>query len=297
MRRILFLFALIVSCSAFAQEVKVTGNFLSDSVRIGEPVPYGVGVRYPSNYFILFADSLNDFSPFEYERKTWFPTVTQNGISYDSAVYWLSSFEIDSVQYLSVPVLQIRDKDSLYFRPAADSIFFSSRVASLPDSVTVATLPLKEDTLYRKVSKLFNYPFFLSFTGVTIILLIVSWFVFGKRIRKWWKRRKLIRAFSAFESAFVQMIEKLKEQGGIREAEGALIIWKRYLEDLEGIPYTRYTTREIASIERHQSIREALSAIDKRIYGGYGGDGVNEYYTLKNFSEDRFIQKIEELKR
>jgi hypothetical protein len=93
------------------------------------------------------------------------------------------------------------------------------------------------------------------------------------------------------------MIEKLKEQGGIREAEGALIIWKRYLEDLEGIPYTRYTTREIASIERHQSIREALSAIDKRIYGGYGGDGVNEYYTLKNFSEDRFIQKIEELKR
>ncbi|MFZ9981550.1 MAG: hypothetical protein ACO3FI_05920 [Cyclobacteriaceae bacterium] len=297
MKRILFLSALIVSVSGFAQEIKVTGKFLGDSVRIGEPVPYAVGVRYPSNYFILFADSLNDFSPFEYERKTWFPTITKNGISYDSAIYWLSSFEIDSIQYLSVPVLQIRDKDSLYFRSATDSIFFSSRVSSVPDSVAVTALPLKEDTLYRKVSKLFNYPFFLAFAGVTIVLLIVMWFVFGKRLTKWWKRRKLTKAFSAFESAFLQTIEKIKEHGGIREAESALIIWKRYLEELEGIPYTRYTTREIASIERHHSIREALSSIDKRIYGGYRGDSVNEYYTLKNFSEDRFIQKIEELKR
>jgi hypothetical protein len=297
MRRVLFLLLVIVSFPSFTQDVKITGKFLSDSVRIGEAVPFAIGVKYPSNYFILFPDSLHDFSPFEYERRTWFPTETKNGISSDSAVYWLSSFEIDSVQYLSVAVLQLRDKDSLYFRSMPDSIFFSSRAPAVADSVTIAALPLKEDTLYRKVTSLFNYPFFMAFSTGMIIVLMAVWFVFGKRIMKWWKRRKLMKAFRVFEVTFTQLVENIKSTGGIREAENALIVWKRYLEELEGIPYTRYTTKEIAAIEKHQSIREALRSIDTLIYGGYGGEQVTAYYTLKNFSEDRFIQKLEELKQ
>lgn len=297
MRKVLLFAVMIFSFPAFTQAVKVSGKFLSDSIRIGEPVPYAVGVHYPSNYFILFPDSLHDFSPFEYERKTWFPTETKNGVSSDSAIYWLSSFEIDSIQYLSVPVLQLRDKDSLYFRSTPDSIFFSSRAPAVADSVTIAALPLKEDTLYRKVSSLFNYPFFMAFLSGMMIVLMAVWFVFGKRIMKWWKRRKLMKAFRAFEANFTQLVENIKSTGGIREAENALTVWKRYLEDLEGIPYTRYTTKEIAAIEKHQSIREALRSIDTLIYGGYGGEQVTAYYTLKNFSEDRFIQKLEELKQ
>ena len=296
MRRLLTIAGLLIVTLTFAQEVKVSGKFLTDSIRIGEPVPYALSARYPSNLFILFPDSLDEFKPFEYHHKNYFPTETNNGISRDSAIYWVSSFEIDSIQYLSLAVMQLSDGDSLYFRAISDSIFLSAQVSALPDTLAANQLPVKTDTVYRVVAQVFNYPAFLIGLGIVIVVGIVVWIVFGERIRKWWRRRLLTRSFQAFEKNFQDIVDQLKNDGGRAEAEKAIRIWKGYLEELERVPYTSYTTKEILSLEHHTDIREALQSIDQKIYGGRPVGDVNDYFSLKNFSQDRYFKKLEELK-
>lgn len=297
MKFYLIILSALISLRTPGQEIVVRGKFVSDSIRIGEPVPYILTASYPSSYQVLFPDSLFDLKPFEYDRRNYFPTVTTNGVSYDSAVYWVSSFEIDHLQYLSIPILQLINGDSVIFRPEVDSVFLSSNTKSVADSLSNGQLPLKTDTAYQAVNFLFNYPALMIGFGIFIVLLITVWLIFGKRIRQWWSRRQLMKSFQDFDHAFQQVLDRIREHGEIKEAEQAIRIWKKYLENLEGIPYTRFTTKEIVSLEQHQSIQEALRSIDRRIYGRVPSKEVNEYFTLKTFSEDQYIKKLEELKK
>lgn len=297
MKFYLIILSALISFRATGQEIVVKGKFVGDSIRIGEPVPYILTASYPSSYQVLFPDSLFDLKPFEYDRRNYFPTVTTNGVSYDSAVYWVSSFEIDQVQYLSIPILQLINGDSLFFRPEVDSVFLSSSTKSVEDSISNKQLPLKTDTTYQAVNFLFNYPALILGVGIFVLVLIAVWLIFGKRIRQWWSRRRLMKSFQDFEQTFQQLLERIRERGEISEAEQAIRVWKKYLENLEGIPYTRFTTKEIVSLEQHQSIQEALRSIDRRIYGRVPSKEVNEYFTLKSFSEDQYLKKLEELKK
>jgi hypothetical protein len=86
-----------------AQTIDTKGGFLSDSLKIGEETAFYLSSRYPSEFTVLFPDSTYSFAPFEYSRKVYFPTRTKNGQSVDSTVYYLSTFEIDSIQTLSLP--------------------------------------------------------------------------------------------------------------------------------------------------------------------------------------------------
>lgn len=297
MRTLLIIAAVSLYVLGFSQDVKVSGRFLGDSVRIGEPIPYALSVRYPSRLQILFPDSLHEFKPFEYERRNYFPTITANGISFDSAIYWVSSFEIDSIQFLSIPVLQLSGGDSIIHQSEMDSVFLSSSTRSVPKNIPPAELPLKSDTIYRTVLMVFNYPALFIGIIVTTVILVLVWAIFGKQIRQWWKRRKLVKGYQEFELAFQQLLDKIRDGGGIMEAEQAIRVWKKYLENLKGIPYTKFTTREIVGLEQHQDISDALRSIDRRIYGQKPSEEVNEYYTLKSFSEDQYLKKLEELKR
>lgn len=294
-RNYLWLICLITSLAS-AQEIRVQGKFLRDSIRIGEPVPYVLSAHYPSHWAVLFPDSLTDFKPFEYHRRNYVPTVTSGGISIDSAIYWVTSFEIDSIQYLSLPVLQLSGSDSIFHKSITDSVFLVAQVKSLPDSIPPANLPLQIDTNYRAVMSLFNYPAFLIGSGIFIVSVILMWVMFGTRIRKWWARRKLTKGFQNFEAAYQKIIEQLKETGGRKEAEQAIRIWKGYLEELEGLPYTKYTSREIYALEQHQEIRDSLMAIDRMIYGSRPSPELKEYYILKSFSEDCYYRKLEKYK-
>ena len=297
MKAYLTIVIILFNLYSYSQEVKVRGKFLEDSVKIGNPVAYSLSASYPSKLQVLFPDSLNNFKPFEYDRRNYFPTITKNGLSYDSAVYWVSSFEIDRIQYLSIPVLQLSEGDTLFYRPLIDSVFLALSSKAVPENIPPAELPLKSDTAYRTVDLLFNYPAFITAIGITVAMLIAVWIIFGKRIRQWWQRRKLMKGFKEFEESFQQIIENIRKSGGIKEAEEAIRLWKRYLEDLADIPYTKYTTREIAALEKHEEIREALQDIDRRIYGRKKSDQVAEYYTLKSFSEDQYLKKLEELNK
>ena len=79
----------LVMPPAVAQEsTSVHGRFESDSVSIGEEVPYTLAARYSRNQQVLFPDSSFSFAPFEFSRKKYYTTKTSGTTSYDSVVYF-----------------------------------------------------------------------------------------------------------------------------------------------------------------------------------------------------------------
>src|SRR6476620_2116997 len=81
--------AYLIFCVAFfgfafqlhAQEVKVNGGFLSDSLKIGEKTAFYLAAHYPSTQTVVFPDSTFRYFPFEWTDKKYFPTKSKNGTS------------------------------------------------------------------------------------------------------------------------------------------------------------------------------------------------------------------------
>ena len=126
------LFASVISV---AQDIAPLSSFQKDTIAIGETVPFSVSIAYPMEYDIIFPDSLYDFSPFELENKEYFLTKSDSVNSYDSIVFYLSTFEIDTIQYLQVPVYLVNEFDSTQLTTALDSIILRDVVTEIPDSV------------------------------------------------------------------------------------------------------------------------------------------------------------------
>lgn len=278
-----------------AQEVRVQGGFLSDSLGIGDEGAYYLTARYASDLNILFPDSTYDFTPFEYVRKVYFPTRTTNGESYDSALYYLSTFEIDRVQSLSLPVFQFREMDTVTHRSPRDSVRLIELVKLLPDTLAVQNLPLKTNTAYQLVPLLFNYPLLLAVLAGLLVLALIGWLVFGKRIRKHYRIRRLEKSYQKFAEAFTRELEQLRRSFSPAHAENALVEWKRYMEQLEARPYTKLTTRETLRMENNDALGANLHTIDGAIYG-HNTTVVEPLEGLRDFAHRRFAKKLEELK-
>jgi hypothetical protein len=130
----------------------VRGGFFKDSLRVGDQTGFFLAAEYPTNLNILFPDSTFSFSPFEYESKKYFPTRTTAGRSYDSVIYYVSTFEVDPIQTLSLPVFQFNRMDCTVYQTPRDTILLTELVKDLPDTVTVKNLPLKVNVAVRGCS-------------------------------------------------------------------------------------------------------------------------------------------------
>lgn len=286
--------ALLSAVAVFSQEIKVSGGFVKDSIAIGEPVAYYLSAAYPQTLTVLFPDSVFNFAPFEYSRKAFYPTATSNGISRDSVIYYLSTFEIDKVQYLSLPVFVTTARDCTSFAPIADSIHLIELVTSPPDSLQAKDLPLKTNTLYERVFSDFNYIITVIAIGVLLILAVVGWFVFGKRIIKYFKLKRLKKSHFNFLQNFGNNFQQLNTLFSPEKAEAVISLWKKYLEQLEQLPYTKLTTKETIQMIPNEKLGASLQLIDRAIYGNH--TSVNESLEeLRRFADERFFKKLEEL--
>ena len=286
----------LVAAGLFAQDVQVNGSFISDSVRIGDPVPFALSVRYPEGSNILLPDSTGDFGRFEYRYRKWFPTRTMNGISLDSAIYWVATFELDSIQMLSLQAMELTDSDTLTYRSEEDTILLSEVTGEVPATIPPKDLPVKSNTGYWNVRTLFNYPLWSIAGGILVVLLIAAWIIFGAAIRRYFKRRKLSAGFSRFAERFTGLLEELKQRTDPEKAEALLRLWKEYMEQLEERPYRKLTSREIQQIVDQDRVTASLSVADRLIYGGIRPSTCDAFYDLKSFSEDRFNQRLEALR-
>lgn len=287
---------ILIQINAFAQEIKVTSGFVKDSVALGEPVSYYLTARYPERVMTLFPDSTFKFSPFEFNSKQFFPTKTVNGISYDSAVYTLSTFEIDPTQYLSLPVYVTTARDCTAFESTRDSIFLIEQI-KIPagDTLAIKNLELKSNTLYERVRMQFNTVILMIVLGVLLVAAIIVWIIFGKKIIRHFRIQRLEKQFKKFIAVFTEQIEDATKTFSREKTERALSTWKKYQEQLERKPYTKLTTREIVRMDQDKALEESLSAVDKSIYGNQPV-AAEPLQTLKVIAEQRFVKKIEQLR-
>jgi hypothetical protein len=290
------LIVVLFSGTAFAQDsTRVKGYFLTDSLSIGESVPYVLTAQYPKSKQVLFPDSLYSFTPFEISRKRFFPTITNDDTSYDSAVYMLTTFEIDSIQQLRLPVFVVQEKDCLAVYTPLDHVSLRHQVAAMPDSVSVDKLPLKVNTAYQKVKWILNYPLALIAIGSLLVIMIVVWLIFGKRIRKHFALKRLNKGYQQFLDRFNGALARLNSQFSQRTAEETLIIWKDYMEGLEKYPYMKLTSREIVRLVGDTKLEHALKSVDRTIYGG-ANSSLEPFQFLQAYSHERFLKKEEEVR-
>ena len=281
---------------AQGQEVNVKGRFLMDSIKIGEQIPYSLTARYPSSLNLVFPDSTFSFAPFEILKKTYFPTRSKNNVSYDSAVYFLTTFEIDSVQTLSLPIFSIHAKDCTTFFASADTIFLKQLIKAVPDSIAAQELPLKTNTTYQNVKWLLNYWLIIIGIGVLLISAITIWVIFGKRIKKYFMLRKLQRKHNSFLQRFSKSSEQLRSGFTVKHAENVLVIWKGYMEELMAQPFSTATSKEILQREKDETLGRALQSVDRMIYKANDSYSEEAIASLNQYAQQRFMNKVEEIK-
>ena len=275
-----------------AQQISPFGIFKSDSVKIGNELHYSLSVKYPLDWHIIFPDSTYDFSPFEYYDKQYFPTRVDSLYAYDSAVYTLSTFEIDLVQRLQLPIYLLNGKDSTEIFSQQDSVFLQEMITVMPDSLT-----LRENVNFKAVTYEFNYPYFMIGLLVLLILSIGTFLIFGKGIQSKIKQYRLRKSYEKFSLAFDRGVNKIRQNENNTEIiENILVVWKQYMEQLENRPFTKYTSKEIVSLGFESDLKSVLHTIDRALYGSIGDEQMHKNFEmLEDFTLERYQHKLKEV--
>ncbi len=289
---IFFLFGALLLAKTTKAQVAVKGAFVQDSLVIGDKVFFYLTARYPQNKVILFPDSTWQYAPYEYIAKRYFSTETKDSVSYDSAIYELTSFEIDSAQLLRLPVFQINPFDTTFYYSDTDTLHLKELVTQpLPDTLQAQNLPLKTNTDYQPVHWLFNYPVLLIVCGVLLPVAAIGWLVFGEKIRKKYRVKKLLKAHQEFLQQFTAIELTLQQQFSNKLAEQAASKWKYYLENLDTNPYTKFTVKELSKLIPNNDLIAALKKLDAAVYGN-NVDLHDSLTFLKSYAEDVFRKKL-----
>jgi hypothetical protein len=241
------------------------GKFLTDSVKIGLPVKYAISYRHKASVDVFFPDSTFNYAPFELLNREYYPTVTDANGSVDSVVYTLTTFEVNRVQKLSLPVFVRSKQDCTRVFSPMDSVYLNPILKGKIDR----TLALKEDTQTIRLSQQANYPLiFLIFLGLSVLAGIIFW-LFGKPIRRQIKLFQFRRRYEEYHRLF-QRLSKASEdrKRRVNNVEKAVVLWKIYIERLEEKPFTTFTTKEILDNLKDDRLSDALREIDGTIYGG-----------------------------
>jgi len=278
--------------SLMAQKNTIKGKFLTPSVKVGESISYSLVMKHSTDLEVRFPDATDStfYIPFEFVEKIYFPTFTDaNGVSTDSAVYRLTTFETDATQYLSLPAYVLKNGDTTLMRANLDSIAIKPILVTTPD-----TLKIISNTNYQAVGQGLNYPYVLIGIGGVLVLALVLYFIFGDRIRKAYTLRRLQRNYEKFSSQFERYLRGLLDD---KTTEKSLGTWKFYLESIQDIPYTTFTSKEIEEKIQNKDLTNSLKNLDKAIYGNMIDEATKQSLVfLQQYAQNAYQLKIEEVR-
>jgi hypothetical protein len=281
--------------SAVTQQLnhlKPQGFFLEDSIEIGLPVHYILSLSHPAQMQLVFPDSSFKFSSFTLLEKQYFDTKTIDNQSVDSVVYKLTTFEIDKIQKLQLPIYVVFGKDCTAVYAQADSVFFRELVKG-----NVQNIQMKTTTQLQSLNDKFNYPYLI--TGVVLFLLVVFiiWGLLGKRILKAYHLFQFRTRHAIFIKDFSRLTNRITERKSEQDIEKAVSLWKKHLENIENQPFSSYTSKEIIQTIPDETLANSLKSIDRAVYGKEVSREIgNALNVLKNFSVFRFAKKLEQLR-
>ncbi len=286
---IIFFFSVNV---CLAQTIVPKGSFLEGQTKIGEPVYYSLTVRYEKNLNILYPDSTFRFGTFDYYSRSYFKTKSDETNSFDSVVYQLATFELDTIQYLQLPIFIIDNDDSMAVYSSTDSILLVPTITALPENPE-----LKSNTNLVEINSQFNYPYLLIGMGILAIISLVIILFFGKQLTKAWKIYRMGKTHKKFIAQFFNLMRDTSSNNPSNKPEHVLAVWKQYLEKLEKMPISKLTTKEILVLHTDAQLKENLKLIDRSIYGGETGNDIFAAFDyLMKFSIEVYQQKINEIK-
>ena len=290
----IIIFSVCAGYASFGQQIKVSASFLTDSSAVGKEVLMGVSARYPSELQIVFPDSAYNFAPFELRKKRYFITETKNNISVDSAVYHFTTFEIDSIQRLRIPVFAINALDCTRVYSNWDTLYLQQLVKDLPEEIN-ARLPVKSNHGYVEVPTLFNYPVIIIGLCLLLLLALMVWLVFGDKIRRYLRVRKMQKAHERFVLNYNSQVDLVKQKFSPALTESAIVLWKNYMEEINARPYTKLTSLETGLLERDEHLVDNLRKVDAAIYGN-NQQVVDSLEHLRGFADKKFRTILEEVR-
>ncbi|WP_162054794.1 hypothetical protein [Pontibacter pamirensis] len=258
------LLCFLQAVAAWGQQVpRPEGSFSRDTARLGELLQYTLVHHHPAAQEVVLPPENYNFAPFELVRKDFFPTTTKAGISTDSAVYTLRSFEVEPVQQLALPVYVLGDQDTTEVFAAADAIVLHQLVKTVQEPLQV-----QADTNLATVEERFNWPEMVLWIAAVATFLSLIGLIFGQAIQRKYKLYRLRKDHLYFASRYNSHEDRFKKTGAMQSLEKAVSLWKNYLTKLERSAINSFTTKEIVEYyENDEEVNTALRICDKAIYG------------------------------
>lgn len=294
MGKVLFFLCIIsyflIPQQAHSQDLEVEGYFMQDSAMLGERVGYVLKAKSKPGVNIVFPDSTHNYSPFVLLEKKSFISSTQEDVTVDSVVYYVSNFSLDPVAKLALPVYEVFRFDSLVHMPLEASLALKLTIDPLPEE-----LSFKDNNVYQPIPTEFNMLVLLLILGVIAVLAIIVLVIFGKKIKRKWdnwrekqKYKRFVKRWNAAETAFAATPD-------MAQADELLGLWKTYMEHLNNEPFREWTTTEISEFLDNKEIIKDFRAIEMVIYAGKEGKDITETCNnLKDICTDSFKKKITE---
>jgi len=264
------------------QAQTVVGKFSKNSIKIGETITYTLICQHTPQTNILFPDSSYDFSPFEYVSHSFSPTLTQEGTSTDKVEYLLTTFETEQPLSLSLPIFVLSKGEK---KP----LFAEKETINLETVFNPETdeSKLKTNTDFVAIPLGFDYYFWGIVASVFLGIIGITALLFGKKIMRYIKLRKMKKA----HLKFILALDTYFDNPDNEQLEHGLALWKSYLAKLVKQPISSYTSKEITALFREKELRTALLTIDKKLYGGIED---NTFKQSLSYLKDVAIKQYEE---
>lgn len=278
------------------QGLSVQGAFLADSVALGAPTTYLLIAKYPIDEMVRFPQEKEEklYKPFELQERRFVPSVYADGYVVDSVWYVLATFETTPTQRLKLPIYRLTDNEKIATYASPDSI----AITGLLSEDAIQSSDLKERLLYHPVSLQRNYPVIFTIIVGTLTLLTVALFASRKKILRAFRLFRLRRTYERFSRAYAKKLQAVRtHNNSIAHVEHALFFFKGYIEGLEGIPYTKLSTKEVANRSKDNALTKVFKSIDGIIYGGIGPqDAYRLLDTLDQIGFERYQKKVDLIK-
>lgn len=289
MRNVLLLFFCLISVGTQGQQLLApAGSFSKDSVHIGELVRYTLVHRHPAAQEVILPDSSYNFAPFELVRQEYYPTSTRAGISTDSTVYTLRTFDTAPVQSLELPAIVLRGKDTLQVVSPKRSVVLRQLVQDVS-----STLQLRTQTNLLQVEERFDWPILVLWIVTIAAFVALVWLVFGQTIKIKYQLYRLRKDHLYFNSRYNSHVDRFVKTGVPTSMEKAVALWKNYLTKLERSAINSFTTKEIVEYYNDdEQVNVALRLCDKAIYGNVTAEPDQEtnqaLSMLRRFARSRY---------
>ena len=261
MSKCIYCISMFITIATFGQ--LPVGQFKEKNIVIGKPISFILSYKHPKNQNIFFPTDPKLFEPFVLKNIIPITTFTQNGISTDSVVYEVTSFDVNQIQFLSLPVYTLNSKDCTAVFSVPDTVFCKQTIVS-----ELSKIQPKSGMRFLKLPQIIDFP--RATIGLFVLLIGFGflYLLFGRTIRRYIRLFYLWSSHRDFEKSFDKLtLGTLNED----KIAGALVLWKKHLQMLEKRPFSSFTTKEINTRIQNPDLAEALRDIDTAIYGGVLG--------------------------